>query len=93
MPLYDYATRDGKRRVSLIRPVDARNLPVFDGSEKLERITVPARIGVVIGGGKTPLGSHGDQVLRGYYREECKQGSRFRSEFSAEQIKRAWKKN
>jgi hypothetical protein len=33
-----------------------------------------------------------DQVLTGYYREECQKGSRFRSKFSKAQIKRAWEK-
>jgi len=90
MPLYDYRSRDDHLVVTLLRSVDDRNLPVWYGGQPLERVTVPDRIGVIVGSGRTELPRQGESVLRGYHEEECKHGSRFRSEFTPKQIREAW---
>ena len=41
--------------------------------------------------GLKPQPAQGDEVLRGYYDQECALGSRFRTRLPTETIKRAWK--
>lgn len=47
-------------------------------------VTRPALVGL------KPPPSQGDEMLRGYHARECDLGSRFRSRFSAEMIRRTW---
>jgi hypothetical protein len=88
MPIYQYTdTRNGSV-VELEKSVAERDsVPKY-----LKRFTVPQRLALV-GVGEpldNPLGSNKTNIMKGYYRQEQKLGSRFKSEFSADQVKRAW---
>jgi hypothetical protein len=88
MPIYQYTdTRDGSI-VELEKSVAKRDsVPKY-----LKRFTVPQRLALVGVGDPldNPLGSNKTNIMKGYYRQEQKLGSRFKSEFSADQVKRAW---
>jgi hypothetical protein len=84
MPLYDYQTKDGSV-VSLLVPVDQR-----DQQAGLSRILCPLRVNVVTCPTPCPSDAHPKNVLAGYHRLECEQGSRFKSDFTPQQIKKAW---
>jgi len=88
MPVYQYTdTRNGSV-VELEKSVAERDLvPKY-----LKRFTVPQRLALVGVGDPldNPLGSNKTNIMKGYYRQEQKLGSRFKSEFSADQVKRAW---
>lgn len=88
MPIYQYTdTRNGSV-VELEKSVAERDLV----PKHLKRFTVPQRLALV-GVGEpldNPLGSNKTNIMKGYYRQEQKLGSRFKSEFSADQVKRAW---
>jgi hypothetical protein len=88
MPIYQYTdTRNGSV-VELEKPVAERDsVPKY-----LKRFTVPQRLALVGVGDPldNPLGSNKTNIMKGYYRQEQKLGSRFKSEFSADQVKRAW---
>jgi hypothetical protein len=88
MPIYQYTdTRNGSV-VELEKSVAERDsVPKY-----LKRFTVPQRLALV-GVGEpldNPLGTNKTNIINGYYRQEQKLGSRFKSEFSADQVKRAW---
>ena len=88
MPVYQYTdTRNGSV-VELEKSVAERDsVPKY-----LKRFTVPQRLALV-GVGEpldNPLGTNKTNIINGYYRQEQKLGSRFKSEFSADQVKRAW---
>jgi hypothetical protein len=88
MPIYQYTdTRNGSV-VELEKSVAERDsVPKY-----LKRFTVPQRLALVGVGDPldNPLGSNKTNIMKGYYRQEQKLGSRFKSEFSADQVKRAW---
>ena len=88
MPIYQYTdTRNGSV-VELEKSVAERD----SVPKHLKRFTVPPRLALV-GVGEpldNPLGSNKTNIMKGYYRQEQKLGSRFKSEFSADQVKRAW---
>ena len=87
MPLYEYISEDGKTKIEVSRPVKDRDKPI----RFLRLKTVPEKVRVI--GINSTVERHqnqGHDVLRGYYNQECKLGSRFKSEFSAETIKNAW---
>jgi hypothetical protein len=88
MPIYQYTdTRNGSV-VELEKSVAERDsVPKY-----LKRFTVPQRLALVGVGDPldNPLGSNKTNIMNGYYRQEQKLGSRFKSEFSADQVKRAW---
>jgi len=88
MPIYQYTdTRDGSI-VELEKSVAKRDsVPKY-----LKRFAVPQRL-AFIGVGEpldSSLGANKTNVMKGYYKQEQKLGSRFKSEFSADQVKRAW---
>jgi hypothetical protein len=88
MPIYQYTdTRDGSI-VELEKSVAKRDsVPKY-----LKRFAVPQRL-AFIGVGEpldNSLGANKTNVMKGYYKQEQKLGSRFKSEFSADQVKRAW---
>jgi hypothetical protein len=88
MPIYQYTdTRNGSV-VELEKSVAERDsVPKY-----LKRFTVPQRLALV-GVGEpldNPLGTNKTNIIKGYYKQEQKLGSRFKSEFSADQVKRAW---
>lgn len=87
MPIYEFRASDGTTKL-FRRNVDERDLPLnlCDG-KTYSRVTVPDSIFI--------LGAHhaedvGKKALNGYYQQELKHGSRFRSAFTAKQIKEAW---
>ena len=88
MPIYQYTdTRNGSV-VELEKSVAERD----SVPKHLKRSTVPQRLALV-GVGEPldkPLGSNKTNIMKGYYKQEQKLGSRFKSEFSADQVKRAW---
>lgn len=87
MPSYEFeiVNEDTGKPIGVLDVV----LPVSQRDKlRLRRVTVPRSVS--ISGAATVL-SPGQQVLRGFYKEECKHGSRFDPEFSPKQIKEAWK--
>jgi ABC-type ATPase with predicted acetyltransferase domain len=86
MPLYEYLKPDGSK-VLLRVTVDER-----DKQDGLERVSIHTQINT-ISNRTTPESDTAKTVLKGYHAEECSKGSRFRSDFTPEQIKRAWANN
>ena len=88
MPVYQYEDTRNGNVVELEKAVAERDsVPRY-----LKRFTVPQRLALV-GVGEpldNPLGANKTNVMKGYYKQEQKLGSRFKSEFSADQVKRAW---
>lgn len=86
MPIYAYRNEAGDEVERFFHTADAAPKYIkVDGvtfnRAEITRFAVPC----------TPEPVQGDAMLRGYYDQECAHGSRFRSRFSAETIKRAWK--
>lgn len=86
MPIYEYETESGDVVTRLV-PVDQR-----DSQSGLRRKTVPSTLRVLCGE-PTPDQLQARNVLKGYHNLECKEGSRFRSSFTKQQIKEAWSNN
>ena len=87
MPIYQYEdTRNGSV-VELEKPVAGRDsVPGY-----LKRFQVPQRLSLV-GVGEpldNPLGVNQTNLMKGYYRQEQKLGSRFKSRHTPDSIKRA----
>jgi hypothetical protein len=87
MPIYQYEdTRNGSV-VELEKPVAERDsVPGY-----LKRFQVPQRLSLV-GVGEpldNPLGVNQTNLMKGYYRQEQKLGSRFKSRHTPDSIKRA----
>ena len=87
MPIYQYEdTRNGSV-VELEKPVAERDsVPGY-----LKRFQVPQRLSLV-GVGEpldNPLGVNQTNLMKGYYRQEQKLGSRFKSRYTPDSIKRA----
>lgn len=82
MPLFTYTNRSGQSREFLVRATQDRL--VVDG---VEWVKTPVQAFAVAGA--RPLPTQREQVLDGYYREECA-GRPWRSHFSKNQIKRIW---
>ncbi len=86
MPLYEYTNTEGDS-VLLRVPVDER-----DNQPGLNRVAIHAQLNTV-GSRATMEGDTAKSVMKGYHSEECKGGSRFKSSFTASQIKAAWSQN
>jgi hypothetical protein len=87
MPIYQYEdTRNGSV-VELEKPVAERDsVPRY-----LKRFSVPQRL-TLVGVGEpldNPLGVNQTNLMKGYYRQEQKLGSRFKSRHTPDSIKRA----
>ncbi len=87
MPVYEYEdTRNGKV-VELVKTVAERDsVPRY-----LKRFTVPRKL-TLVGVGEpldNPLGVNETNLMKGYYRQEQKLGSRFKSKYTPDSIKRA----
>ena len=86
MPIYQYTdTRNGSV-VELEKSVAERD----SVPKHLKRFTVPQRLALV-GVGEpldNPLGVNQTNLMKGYYRQEQKLGSRFKSQFTPDSIKR-----
>jgi hypothetical protein len=83
MPLYVYENDEGERIEELRLSKDKDVCP-----EGYKRVNVPQPIAFT-GIASNPA-SMKDGVLKGYYDQECKHGSKWKSEFSKKQIKQAW---
>lgn len=89
MPSYLYRCKKTGRELVLIRPVDRRDDPVEESpGHEYERVTVPESI--TIGGSAPDPFDMRTQVLRGWQKEEERQGARFNPEWSPAQIKKIW---
>ena len=87
MPIYEYEdTRNGKV-VELEKTVAERDsVPRY-----LKRFTVPRKL-TLVGVGEpldNPLGVNETNLMKGYYRQEQKLGSRFKTKYTPDSIKRA----
>ena len=87
MPVYQYEdTRNGKV-IELEKAVAERDkVPRY-----LKRFQVPARLALVgvVEPLDNPLGVNQTNIMKGYYRQEQKLGSRFKSQYTPDSIKRA----
>jgi len=87
MPIYEYEDTRNGNVIELEKAVAERDsVPRY-----LKRFTVPKRLSLV-GVGEpldNPLGVNQTNLLKGYYRQEQKLGSRFRSQYTPDSIKRA----
>lgn len=87
MPIFEFQSEDGERR-DFIQPAAVQFFQ-FEG-KNWSKVNQPVRIAVP-SGNKGPQLPHGEaEMKRGYYAEECKHGSRWRSKFSKRQIKKAY---
>ena len=87
MPIYQYEdTRNGSV-IELEKAVaDRDSVPRY-----LKRFSVPQRL-TLVGVGEpldNPLGVNQTNLMKGYYRQEQKLGSRFKSQYTPDSIKRA----
>lgn len=85
MPIYEYYHPATGVRVEARRAIAERDLPPAPG---FVRCTVPSRVSPP--GTRLSAPSMRDGVLRGYYQQEQRAGSRFQSAFTKDQIKAAW---
>ena len=85
MPIYEYYHPTTGECVESRRCVAERDLPPAPG---FVRRTVPSCVSPPAIRLSAP--SMRDGVLRGYYQQEQRAGSRFRSAFTKDQIKAAW---
>ena len=87
MPVYQYEDSRNGKVVELEKAVAERDkVPRY-----LKRFQVPARLALV-GVGEpldNPLGVNQTNLMKGYYRQEQKLGSRFKSQYTPDSIKRA----
>ena len=87
MPIYEYEDTRNGNVIELEKAVAERDsVPRY-----LKRFTVPKRLSLV-GVGEpldNPLGVNQTNLLKGYYRQEQKLGSRFKSKHTPDSIKRA----
>jgi len=88
MPLYEYRDRETGSVVLIERPVaDRDQVP-----SRYERLGFPSRFALK-GVGDVPYhpaSPDGRNILKGYYAQEQKLGSRFRPGHRSETIKKAW---
>jgi hypothetical protein len=88
MPVYQYHDTANGGVVELERRVDERDkVPA-----NLKRFSVPQKL-VLVGVGESapePGSDHVKNIMRGYYKYECRNGSRFKSSYSPDQVRRAW---
>jgi hypothetical protein len=87
MPAYRYEIIDERsggvlQEATIVCPVDLRDRVV------LRRVTVPDRV-TVAGSAENPHDAKKSN-LKAYHAQECKHGSRFKSRFTKDQIKKAW---
>ncbi len=87
MPLYEYYHPATGECVEAFRCVAKRDLAPQSG---FVRRAVPSRLGFVAGATHLVAPAMREGVLRGYHRQEQREGSRFRSAFTKAQIKAAW---
>jgi len=84
MPVYEYKADTGEV-IELERPITERD----DAPDGYTRLDFPTRISVP-NGAYNENGMNKESVRRGYYEQEQKKGSRWRSKHSVKAIKTAW---
>ena len=87
MPVYQYEDSRNGQVVELEKAVAERD----SVPRHLKRFTVPQRL-TLVGVGEpldNPLGVNQTNLMKGYYRQEQKLGSKFKSRYTPDQIKRA----
>jgi len=84
MPVYEYKSNTGEV-VELERPITERD----NAPDGYTRMIFPSRISVP-NGASDEKGMNKESVRRGYYEQEQKMGSRWRTKHSVKAIKRAW---
>lgn len=90
MPLYEYGCPETGATIEMMRPVEDRNLPVvIDGATYQRTKLIPDTL-LVFGAQPTEAESFDATVLKGYYRQEEQQGSRFRSSYSKKTLSRVF---
>ena len=88
MPVYQYRNTQNGGVVELERRVDERDkVPA-----NLKRFSVPQKLTLVGVGDPSPEpgSDHVKNIMKGYYKYEQRLGSRFKSSYSADQVRRAW---
>ena len=84
VPVYEYKADTGEV-IELERPITERD----DAPDGYTRMIFPSRISVP-NGASDEKGMNKESVRRGYYEQEQKAGSRWRSKHSVKAIKTAW---
>lgn len=84
MPVYEYQSSTGEV-VELERPISERD----NAPSGYTRVDFPSRINVPVGA-MDENGMNREAIRRGYYNQEIKLGSKWRSKHSVKAIKRAW---
>jgi hypothetical protein len=85
MPLYTFKSESGEV-IEKVVPVGTSHLDM--AGEKFSRTSEPPRVSYT--GRAVGMPSQVEQVRGGYYKLECEHGTRFRSNFSKQTIKKAW---
>lgn len=85
MPLYTFESESGDTLEKVV-PVGTSHLDV--AGERYTRSAAPSRFAFT--GVASGMPSQEEQVRAGYHKLENEQGSRFRSQYSKKQIKKAW---
>jgi hypothetical protein len=85
MPLYGYSDPETGIRVEVRRPVDLRDQDIVLKRDR----NIPDRISV-IGETISEDQSYDAGIVRGLYKKEEKEGSRFRSQYSKDQLAKIW---
>ena len=84
MPVYEYQSDSGEV-IELERPITERD----NAPDGYTRVDFPSRISVP-NGAMDENGMNKETIRRGYYNQEIKLGSRWRSKHSVKNIKKAW---
>ena len=84
MPIYTFKSNKGE---TIERLVPAGTQEVFEDGVCYGRTSAPETFALT--GGAREQGVK-DKVLKGYYDHECQAGSRWRSGYSKEQVKKVW---
>lgn len=88
MPVYQYEDSRNGSVIELERPVAKRDkVP-----SHLKRFSVPQKLTLVGVGDPSPEpgSDHVKNIMKGYYKYEQRLGSRFKSSYTADQVRRAW---
>lgn len=85
MPLYTFESASGDV-VEKVVPVGTANLDI--AGEAYSRSSAPSRFAFM--GSASGMPSQEEQVRAGYHKLENEHGTRFKSQFSKKQIKKAW---
>lgn len=87
MPIYQYEDTRNGAIIELEKPVAERDsVPRY-----LKRFSVPQKL-TLVGVGEpleNPVGVNQTNLMKGYYRQEQKLGSRFKSRYTPDQIRSA----